>query len=121
MKDARRLTNMQLREIVYVDESGIHGRGVFASRRIAEGEYIGTFAGPRRAATASTCCGSMPRTAKIGRSVEAGAIYFDTSTMTGKAMPSSMALTCMPGVSSRAMKKSPSTTGMPSDPCGAVY
>lgn len=46
MKDARRLTNMQLREIVYVDESGIHGRGVFASRRIAEGEYIGTFAGP---------------------------------------------------------------------------
>lgn len=40
-------TDRQLTGIVYVDDSGIHGRGVFAARSIASGAYIGTFAGPR--------------------------------------------------------------------------
>ncbi len=46
MNDGKRLSNAQLREVVYVEDSAIHGRGVFASRNIARGEYIGTFAGP---------------------------------------------------------------------------
>lgn len=44
--DERRLRNVQLREVVYVADSGIHGKGVFAARGIAKGEYIGTFHGP---------------------------------------------------------------------------
>lgn len=43
----RRETDPQLRAIVYIADSGIHGRGLFAARRIARDEYIGTFAGPR--------------------------------------------------------------------------
>ena len=35
-----------MRSVVYAAQSGIHGTGVFASREIAAGEYIGTFAGP---------------------------------------------------------------------------
>lgn len=46
MKNGRRLTDGQLRGLVHLDDSGIHGRGLFASRRIAAGEYIGTFHGP---------------------------------------------------------------------------
>jgi SET domain-containing protein len=46
MSDQKRHSNVQLRELLYVGDSGIHGRGVFAARRIARGEYIGTFAGP---------------------------------------------------------------------------
>lgn len=43
----RRESDAQLCAIVYVADSGIHGRGLFAVRRIARDEYIGTFAGPR--------------------------------------------------------------------------
>lgn len=46
MNDEKRLRNGQLSEVVYVADSGIHGRGVFAAREIARGEYIGTFHGP---------------------------------------------------------------------------
>lgn len=46
MNGEKRYSNSQLRELVYVADSGIHGCGVFAARRIAKGEYIGTFAGP---------------------------------------------------------------------------
>jgi len=42
-----RLSNRQLRGVVYVAESGIHGRGLFAAREIACGEYIATFHGPQ--------------------------------------------------------------------------
>jgi len=35
----------QLRGVAYVADSGIHGRGLFAARDIACGEYIGTFHG----------------------------------------------------------------------------
>lgn len=41
-----RSTNAQLRGTVYVAASSIHGTGVFAARRFAKGEYIGTFHGP---------------------------------------------------------------------------
>jgi SET domain-containing protein len=36
-----------LAAIVQVRRSSIHGRGLFAVRPIAAGEYIGTFSGPR--------------------------------------------------------------------------
>lgn len=42
-----RRSDRQLAEIVFVDNSSIHGRGVFATRAIARDEYIGTFHGPR--------------------------------------------------------------------------
>jgi hypothetical protein len=41
-----RRTNAQLRGTVYVAASSIHGMGVFAARKLAKGEYIGTFHGP---------------------------------------------------------------------------
>ena len=47
MSDGKRLHNRQLRGIVHMADSGIHGKGLFASRRIARGEYIGTFHGPQ--------------------------------------------------------------------------
>ena len=46
MSESKRLSNRELRSVVYAAQSGIHGTGVFASREIATGEYIGTFAGP---------------------------------------------------------------------------
>jgi len=46
MSDDGRLTNRQLKTVVYAKASAIHGTGLFASRDIGEGEYIGTFAGP---------------------------------------------------------------------------
>ena len=46
MSESMRLRNRELRSVVYAAQSGIHGTGVFASREIAAGEYIGTFAGP---------------------------------------------------------------------------
>ena len=46
MKGDRRRTDAQLRGVVHVGDSGIHGTGLFASREIAAGEYIGTFHGP---------------------------------------------------------------------------
>ncbi|MCB1787963.1 MAG: SET domain-containing protein [Gammaproteobacteria bacterium] len=42
----RRLSDRTLSAWVYVAESGIHGRGVFAARDIPRGTYIGTFHGP---------------------------------------------------------------------------
>lgn len=41
-KAADRLTN----ELVYVDASPIHGRGLFARRDLARGLFIGTYLGP---------------------------------------------------------------------------
>jgi hypothetical protein len=41
-----RRTNAQLRGTVYVATSSIHGLGVFAARKLAKDEYIGTFHGP---------------------------------------------------------------------------
>jgi SET domain-containing protein len=36
----------ELQAVVYVDNSPIHGSGLFAARDIAAGSYIGTFHGP---------------------------------------------------------------------------
>ena len=38
---------MDLKEIVYVAPSPIHGRGLFARRSIVKGTYIGTYEGPQ--------------------------------------------------------------------------
>jgi hypothetical protein len=46
LSTALRIKNRQLKQIVYVDKSTIHGMGVFAARDIAAGEYIGTYGGP---------------------------------------------------------------------------
>lgn len=46
MSGGKRLRDAQLSEVVYVAESGIHGKGVFAARGMGKGEYIGTFHGP---------------------------------------------------------------------------
>jgi SET domain-containing protein len=46
MNAGLRLTDRELRTLVYVADSGIHGRGLFAARRLVRGEYIGTFHGP---------------------------------------------------------------------------
>lgn len=42
----RRTHNSHLKTVVYAGESCIHGKGLFAARRITAGEYIGTFWGP---------------------------------------------------------------------------
>ncbi|GAB4348896.1 MAG: hypothetical protein Kow006_09970 [Gammaproteobacteria bacterium] len=36
----------QLSAYFYVADSGIHGKGLFAKRRIPEGSYLGTYDGP---------------------------------------------------------------------------
>ena len=41
-----RYRNAELKELVYAADSAIHGTGLFASRDIAPGEYIGTYWGP---------------------------------------------------------------------------
>lgn len=46
MSDEQRAKNRELRQIVYVSDSSIHGKGVFAQRQIRKDEYIGTYAGP---------------------------------------------------------------------------
>ncbi|MCG6965803.1 MAG: SET domain-containing protein-lysine N-methyltransferase [Chromatiaceae bacterium] len=46
MTGRTRLTNLQLKGVVYAAASGIHGQGLFAARDISPGEYIGTFHGP---------------------------------------------------------------------------
>jgi len=46
MSDEKRLSDHQLTTVVYAANSAIHGTGIFASRDIEKGEYIGTFAGP---------------------------------------------------------------------------
>ena len=47
MSDERRKHDKQLQKILYVGDSGIHGRGLFARCKIARNEYIGTFHGPK--------------------------------------------------------------------------
>jgi len=42
----KRINNGQLKELVLCDRSEIHGTGLFAIRKIAKGEYIGTYWGP---------------------------------------------------------------------------
>ena len=46
MSDTVRSTDQQLRDLVYVSDSAIHGMGLFAARDIDRDEYIGTFFGP---------------------------------------------------------------------------
>ena len=41
------MDNRELRTRVYVAPSPIHGKGLYARRHIAAGEYIGTYEGPR--------------------------------------------------------------------------
>lgn len=41
-----RVTNRELRELVYVAPSSIHGSGVFARCKLRKGDYIGTYHGP---------------------------------------------------------------------------
>ena len=41
-----RYKNSELRQLVHATDSGIHGTGLFASRDIQPGEYIGTYWGP---------------------------------------------------------------------------
>ncbi|GJL80653.1 MAG: hypothetical protein DHS20C01_02870 [marine bacterium B5-7] len=44
----KRLTsNNQLCKHLYVDESRLHGYGLFARRKLKRGEYIGTYDGPK--------------------------------------------------------------------------
>lgn len=42
----KRIHNRHLKELVYAAPSEIHGTGLFATRTIAKGEYIGTYWGP---------------------------------------------------------------------------
>ncbi len=42
MRDAKKL-----RELVYVEASSIHGKGLFARVAILKGTYIGTYEGPQ--------------------------------------------------------------------------
>lgn len=68
---ACRETDAQLSTIVYVADSGIHGRGLFAARRIARDEYIGTFSGPRARRNATHVlwvCASDDEDSAVGRS-----------------------------------------------------
>jgi len=47
MTDELRRLDRELREWVYSATSPIHGKGLFARRTIAAGEYIGTYWGPQ--------------------------------------------------------------------------
>ena len=47
MTAGMRCFDRELRDLVYVALSPIHGKGLFAQRRIQAGEYIGTYWGPR--------------------------------------------------------------------------
>ena len=47
MSFKRRVKNSDLRELVYSALSPIHGTGLFARRSIGQGEYIGTYFGPK--------------------------------------------------------------------------
>ncbi len=40
------MDNRELRALVYMAPSPIHGKGLFARRRIDQGDYIGTYEGP---------------------------------------------------------------------------
>lgn len=41
-----RITNCELRGLIYVAPSKIHGTGVFARQELKKGDYIGTYHGP---------------------------------------------------------------------------
>lgn len=43
---SERISNRDLREWVYSDQSNIHGTGLFAAKPIRKGDYIGTYWGP---------------------------------------------------------------------------
>lgn len=38
----------KLSDLFYVDESGIHGKGLFAKVELKKGRYLGTYKGPER-------------------------------------------------------------------------
>lgn len=38
----------KLSELFYVDDSGIHGKGLFAKVAVKRGSYLGTYKGPER-------------------------------------------------------------------------
>ena len=40
------MSAVKLSELFYVDDSTIHGRGLFARRDIQKGDYLGTYKGP---------------------------------------------------------------------------
>lgn len=46
MKKLKRIKNAELKEFVYAAQSPIHGKGVFAAKNIAKGDYIGSYHGP---------------------------------------------------------------------------
>ncbi|PLY11969.1 MAG: SET domain-containing protein-lysine N-methyltransferase [Sedimenticola sp.] len=46
MSFPKKIKNQELRETVYSASSEIHGTGLFATRNIKKGEYIGTYHGP---------------------------------------------------------------------------
>ena len=46
MSSCKRRSDEELVEVVYAADSSIHGRGLFAARALAAGDYIGTFDGP---------------------------------------------------------------------------
>lgn len=39
--------NIDLEKLFYVDDSPIHGRGLFARKKLKEGIYLGTYDGPK--------------------------------------------------------------------------
>jgi uncharacterized protein len=43
---AERTIDVRTRRLVHVDESSIHGKGLFATQAIARGTYIGCYLGP---------------------------------------------------------------------------
>jgi hypothetical protein len=40
------MNKVKLSDLFYVDESGIHGKGLFAKCTIKKGDYMGTYKGP---------------------------------------------------------------------------
>jgi len=42
------MKSAKLSELFYVDESGIHGKGLFAKIELKKGCYLGTYKGPER-------------------------------------------------------------------------
>ncbi len=46
MSISRRIKNSELNKLIYTAPSSVHGTGVFAKKRLTEGEYIGTYHGP---------------------------------------------------------------------------
>jgi SET domain-containing protein len=42
------MKSVKLSDLFYVDESGIHGKGLFARVTLKKGSYLGTYKGPER-------------------------------------------------------------------------